>query len=46
MAFLRKIFWYMRPRRKAPKGPGYDNEVLYAGWVQPTGVALKSKPRR
>ena len=31
MAFIRRIFWFMR--RKPAAKRGYTEEVLYAGWV-------------
>lgn len=41
MAFIRKIFWFMRPLRKAKR---YSEEVLYAGWVDLS--LLNPKQRR
>ncbi len=32
MATLRRIFRFLRLFKKAPR-PGYNKEVLYAGWV-------------
>jgi len=33
MAILRRIFWYLRPFKRAPRRLGYGKEVLYAGCV-------------
>lgn len=46
MAFIRKLFWFMRPLRKAVRVKrGYSEEVLYAGWVDTSPLQPPKKRR-
>ncbi len=41
MAFIRRIFWFLRPLKKAKRG--YTEEVLYAGWVDTVPPKLNTR---
>ena len=41
MTFIRRIFWFLRPLRKAKAG--YTEEVLYAGWVDTLPPKLNTR---
>ena len=43
MTFIRRLFWFFRPLKKAKAG--YTEEVLYAGWVDTVPPKLNT-PRR
>jgi hypothetical protein len=41
MTFIRRIFWFFRPLKKAKRG--YTEEVLYAGWVDTLPPKLNTR---
>jgi hypothetical protein len=41
MTIIRRIFWFLRPLRKAKAG--YTEEVLYAGWVDTLPPKLNTR---
>jgi hypothetical protein len=43
MTFIRRLFWFFRPLKKAKAG--YTEEVLYAGWVDTVPPKLNTRRR-
>src|SRR5205809_302816 len=42
MTSLRRLFRYLRPLKRTPRG--YGAEVLYAGWVDPGPARARQSP--
>lgn len=45
MAFVRRLFWFLRPRKAVSAPRGYTEEVLYSGWVDTVPPKLNQRRR-